>query len=97
MSQTCRSVRVLNDPMPWVASGLPGGNSRPRMTASARAMAAGAAVARQDAACPRWSMEAPAKSGPTKLVVAPMRLKLLKLRARSSGLLKRPIVFCNVT
>jgi hypothetical protein len=36
-------------------------------------------------------------SGPKKLDTEPIRLKLLKLRGRSSGLLNMPIRFCSVT
>ncbi|MNC89075.1 hypothetical protein D3C83_49700 [compost metagenome] len=44
-----------------------------------------------------WSIESPATSGPVKVVADPVRLKLLKLRGRSSGLLSVPTRFCRVT
>src|SRR4051812_24825907 len=52
---------------------------------------------RHAVACVVLSIATPATSGPTKLVDAPIMLKLLKLRARSAGLLMRPTRFCAST
>src|SRR3978361_1635260 len=42
-------------------------------------------------------MAIPDSKGPAKLVLAPIRLELLKLRARSCGLLRSPTRFCSRT